>query len=578
MRLYADVLGTEWPRELLDQAEGALALCLDPDRPAPSRIEAAREALIAAGMLEQGIADGNGDADGGEQERSSAALTERTAEILAHLAGGGAVDRTLPDALAEARAALRGHGPLSIVHPEGYLFYALFPDLYLALGAAIGAAVGNRPAVVIGVRSIGTSLSAAVAAGLRAHGCAVQRHTVRPVGDPFARLTIPSRQQRDAWQAAAARGAAFIAVDEGPGLSGSSLASVIAALELLGVAADRLHIACAARPASPPMASPEVRAIWRRTRTWAAEDLSSGFWAETLPSWLASSVGVSPGVIADLSWGAWSMYVPGGVQPPMPQFERRKLLLGDRGGGVLAKFAGFGADGRRKARHLRALAEEGMVPRYLGHAHGMVLQEWVQGSGPFRPEDDAPLDAAAAYYAFLRRSFSVAECPDTQALAETVEAIAGKWFGQTLPGDLRPLLAGMRGVGAIEGDQRPERVEWRAAGGRILKTDAADHYLDHTWARRMDVAFDVAGFSVEFALSPAREGELLSRYAAASGDPCIGTRMPFFRAVYAAHRLATADTAYHSGGGISAALDQQRRHMAASMAATLRGNRGSGCD
>ena len=289
-------------------------------------------------------------------------------------------------------------------------------------------------------------------------------------------------------------------------------------------------------------------------------------------------MGVSPGVVADLSWGAWSMHLPGVVQPPMPQFERRKLLLGNGGRRVLAKFAGFGPEGRRKARHLRALAEVGMVPRYLGHAHGMVLQEWVQGSGPLGWEDDAPLDAAAAYYAFLRRTFSVAEYLDERALAETVEAIAGKWFGQQLPGDLRPLLVGMRGACAIEGDQRPERVEWWAAGGRILKTDAADHYLDHTWARRMDVAFDVAGFSVEFALSPAREGELLSRYAAASGDPCIGTRMPFFRAVYAAHRLATADTAYHAGGGISDALDQQRRHMAASLAVTLRGDRGSGCD
>ena len=577
MRLYADVLGTEWPRELLDQVEGALALGLDPDRPAASRIEAAREALIAAGVLEQGIADGNDDVDGGQQEQSSAALTDHTAEILARLVGGGTVDRALPTALTAARAALRGRGPIRIVHPEGYLFYALFPDLYIELGAAIGTAIGSRPAVVIGVRSIGTSLSAAVTAGLRAQGYAVQRHTVRPVGDPFARLTVPSRQQRDAWQAAASRGAAFIVVDEGPGLSGSSLASVIAALELLRVAADRLHIACAARPASPPMASPEVRAIWRRTRTWAAEDLSSGFWAETLPSWLATSVGVSPGVVADLSWGAWSIHLPGEVQPAMPQFERRKLLLGD-GQRVLAKFAGFGAEGRRKARHLRSLAEEGMVPRYLGHAHGMVLQEWVQGSGPLGREDDAPLAAAAEYYAFLRRSFSVAECPDTQALTETVEAIAGKWFGQILPGDLRPLLAGMRGVAAIEGDQRPERVEWRTASGRILKADAADHYLDHTWARRMDVAFDVAGFSVEFALSPARESELLSRYAAASGDPCIGTRMPFFRAVYAAHRLATADTAYHAGGGISATLDQQRRRMAASLEATLRGDGGSGCE
>ena len=578
MRFYADVLGSERPGELLDQVERALVAGLDRDTPTVGRIEAVREALIAAGMLEQGVADCLGDDTAGDAEpgRAAAALTDAAAEILACLARGEAADPVLPSELGQARAALRGHGPLAIVHPEGYLFYALFPDLYIELGAAIGAAIGGASAVVIGVRSIGTSLSAAVAAGLSARGCAVQRHTVRPVGEPFERVTIPSDWQRAAWRSAARHGAAFIAVDEGPGLSGSSLASVIAALESLEVDPDLLHIACAAPPATPPMASPAVRAIWRRTRCWPAQGPGAGFWARTLPSWLATADGVrSPAV--DLSWGAWIGHLPDRTPPPMPQLERRKLLLGDGDRRVLAKFAGFGAPGRRKALHLAALADAGMVPRYLGQAHGMVLQEWIEGSVPPGLSDHAPLKAAAAYYAFLRRSFAVADVPDTSALAETVEEIAGNWFGATLPGDLRPLLARMRDVRAIEGDQRPEPVEWRAVAGRILKTDAADHYLDHTWARRMDVAFDLAGFSLEFRLSKEAEGELLRRYAVASDDPCIGTRMPFFRAAYAAHRLATADTAYHAGGGSSAALDHQRRRMADGLATALRGDRDAEC-
>ena len=580
MRLYADVLGSERPEELLDQVECALlSSSLDRAAPTAGRIEAVREALIAAGMLEQGVADSLSPnvADGMEPGRVVAALTGQVAEILAGVARGGAVDLALPAALGAARSALRGYGPLAIVHPEGYLFYALFPDLYIELGAAIGAAIGDSPAVVIGVRSIGTSLSAAVAAGLRARGCPVQRHTVRPVGEPFERLTIPSERQCAAWRAAARHGAAFIAVDEGPGLSGSSLASVIAALESLGIDPGLLHIACAAPPASPPMASPAVQAIWRRTRCWPAAGPGAGFWARTLPSWLATAAGVGSPPVADLSWGAWVGHLPDGVPPPMPQLERRKLLLGDGNRRVLAKFAGFGAAGRHKALHLAALAEAGLVPRYLGHAHGMVLQEWIEGSAPPNLADRAPLAEAAAYYAFLRRSFTVPEGPDILALAEIVEEIAGNWFGETLPGDLRPLLSGMRDVRAVEGDQRPEPVEWRAMGGRILKTDAADHYLDHTWARRMDVAFDLAGFSVEFGLSEAAEGELLRRYAVASGDRSIGTRIPFFRAAYAAHRLATADTAYHAGGGGSARLDHQRRRMADGLAAALRGGQDSVC-
>ena len=69
--------------------------------------------------------------------------------------------------------------------------------------------------MVVGVRSIGTSLSAAVAAGLRASGSDVCRTTVRPAGDPFNRTVEPTAEQQRAWRAAAARGAAFIAVADG---------------------------------------------------------------------------------------------------------------------------------------------------------------------------------------------------------------------------------------------------------------------------------------------------------------------------------------------------------------------------
>ena len=107
---------------------------------------------------------------------------------------------------------------------------------------------------MIGARSIGTSLACMVSAGLGAR----QPITVRPVGHPFARRVAadPARIDRTA--------DAYALVDEGPGLSGSSLAAVARWLLDAGVAEERLHIFAAHRRGPGPQADEDVRALWRR--------------------------------------------------------------------------------------------------------------------------------------------------------------------------------------------------------------------------------------------------------------------------------------------------------------------------
>ncbi|MGH2344322.1 MAG: hypothetical protein ACRDG4_03790, partial [Chloroflexota bacterium] len=111
---------------------------------------------------------------------------------------------------------------------------------------------------------------------------------------------------------------------------------------------------------------------------------------------------------------------------------------------------------------------------------------------------------------------------------------------------------------ALDGDQRPEPVEWHRTGDRVLKCDTADHFLDHSWARGQDIAFDLAGFIDEWALDHAERTRFLAAYVAESGDSGATRRLPFFRCVYNAHRLAMLDTAYHAeankgAGPVSAA-------------------------
>ena len=98
--------------------------------------------------------------------------------------------------------------------PEGYAFYALYPEAYIEAARRLSLKGAPR---VIGIRSIGTSLGAVVAAALDGPPAV----TVRPFGDPFARtIAIDPALERELLDSKAH----YIIVDEGPGQSGSSFA------------------------------------------------------------------------------------------------------------------------------------------------------------------------------------------------------------------------------------------------------------------------------------------------------------------------------------------------------------------
>src|SRR5690606_5152455 len=105
-----------------------------------------------------------------------------------------------------------------------------YPEGYLATARSSGL---GAQTCVIGIRSIGTALAALVAAAIGAR----QAISVRPVGHPFDREI---RAAPDLLAGADMRGD-FAVVDEGPGLSGSSFASVAKWLASQGVEKERIH-------------------------------------------------------------------------------------------------------------------------------------------------------------------------------------------------------------------------------------------------------------------------------------------------------------------------------------------------
>src|SRR5579884_1308356 len=141
----------------------------------------AMDVLLRAGELESALADA------GVPYRSLAVMSWITdAPARALVSGDASVSEDICAQLRAGVAALPDVAEhLSIGTPEGFAFYALHPLAFARLAREVHAGLTNNepaPGAVIGIRSIGATLSAVVAAELKC-----ERITVRPTGHPFDR-------------------------------------------------------------------------------------------------------------------------------------------------------------------------------------------------------------------------------------------------------------------------------------------------------------------------------------------------------------------------------------------------------
>src|SRR5690348_10799285 len=291
------------------------------------------DALLRAGELECALAD----AASPHAERV-AQLTDRLAE---HLLGRNGSDH----AFASLLDGVTAPESVSISTAEGFVYYALHPVDFAEL--AISQALAGPDAAVIGIRSIGTTLSAVVAAALRQHGWRAERMTVRPAGHPFNRQTCFDEMQLRWIAKERARAAQFVVVDEGPGISGSSFLSVGDALLQAGVERSRIIFLCSRSVHPDDLAARDGAARWKSFRSVASGP------TRRVPE--AANVYIGGGdwrrrVFAEeLPWPAsWT------------QMERLKFLSVDHD--RMFKFVGLGRFGKDIANRARVLAEAGFGP------------------------------------------------------------------------------------------------------------------------------------------------------------------------------------------------------------------------
>lgn len=507
-------------------------------------------ALIELGELEAAVADRLFPTDDGLS--AIARLWRRAALAFGHVfvvswlqrgpeqlraAAGRALARIAPLARSLTEGALR----LRVT--EGYAYYALYPETYVAAATLFRSGRLPDTAICIGLRSIGTSLSAVVGAELEAAGWRVIPLTLRPRGHPFERRPNLTRELAD-WMTSERR-AQFLIVDEGPGISGSSFCGVAETLSELGIADERISLFPSWPADGGTFNSERWRERWQRHQR---------YWCSFEQAWLKR--GFLGRELEDLCGGAWrsGSYTDAADYPAVhPQHERRKyraaLASGEQ---ILFKFAGLGRYGAVKYARAESLADAGYTPPVLGLRDGFLMHRFVTG----RPLDVGDVDArllrtAAEYLAHLRRHSVEESCVAFESLSEMIEVNVAEGLGplwRDRLGDIerfRPTLSDAPAIG-VDGRMMPH--EWLATKRGIVKVDATDHGDDHFFPGPQDVAWDVAGFAMEFDLSAQRAADFADQVASLSGDLCLRARLPFYRVAYLACRLGYTTLAVQTLG------------------------------
>jgi hypothetical protein len=195
----------------------------------------------------------------------------------------------------------------------------------------------------------------------------------------------------------------------------------------------------------------------------------------------------------------------------------------------------------------------------MGLRQGFLQQELVRGRPLARGEtaDRELIQTAQRYFAYLLREFPLPKPVRLEPLLAMMRVNIEEALGDRasrMVDQLERQARGFGGVPAVAVDGRVLPHEWLRTDQGYLKTDAADHHCDHFYPGASDIAWDIAGFGVEFELPAAVVAEL----AVSVGGRFLAERLPFYRSAYLAFRLGYTSFSAQSLAG-SADGERMRR-------------------
>ena len=480
----------------------------------PDHSDSTVSALILAGEFECALADvGAGSASG------AASITDALAGTLLRIAPAdgrrlcsilSAIQPTLPESVC-------------VSQPEGFAYYALHPADFADVRPEWA---DQGPVAVIGIRSIGSTLSAVATAALTGCGIPASRITVRPLGHPYDRkLELGISEQR--WVEEQAKlNATFVVVDEGPGLSGSSFLCVAEALEGRGINPSRITL-WGTRDTDPEqLCAPDAARRWPRYN-----------WRKT-----GSTICRTYSDQISVSGGTWRNEFLGSHTPwpaCWPEMESLKFLDPERA--YLVKFEGLGRQGQNNFRRAEVLFARGFAPRAERTEAGMTRYEFIPGSRLNRavPSTEV-LNRIAEYCAFRACNFPASGQSDQLA-----EMVRFNLFEEAKC-ELRLPADGFEGESPIVPDCRMQPHKWiRTRAGTIVKLDGAADGEGHFLPGATDVLWDLAGAMVEWNMNPDAQQYLLAeferRHRTLSRD-----KLAYYLLAYSIFRLSHCKMAHSS--------------------------------
>ncbi|HEX9255000.1 MAG TPA: hypothetical protein VF938_05620, partial [Candidatus Angelobacter sp.] len=482
-------------------------------------------ALLRVGELECGLADADGAA------HSAELLTDQIADALLQVerwSGCPESDFQASNSysanfqnisfptLLNAAQGFTAIEQLSIATSEGFAYYALHP---LAYADVLDQVSGSEaPLLIVGIRSIGTTLSAVMVAAARRQGIKVDRLTVRPQGHPYNRTAEFCARQLAAIDQYASLGATFVVVDEGPGLSGSSFLAVAEALEQAGAPLRKIMLVSSHAPNIETLCAADAARRWQRFRCVAVSGEARR------PSQAVDFTGGgkwrSRAFSSESEWPAiWT------------SFERPKYLSStEHENPRLYKFAGLGHYGGEVCERELKVSAAGFGPMPRQESDGFVSYPCIDGRPLAARNLSSPILARMAdYCAFRLRTFHV-ELAELNALQQMAKHNLRE-LGLDSPIELR-----LEHAVIADGGMQPH--EWLVTKeGRLLKTDSGGHGDDHFFPGPTDIAWDLAGAIVEWGLNEQQVREFIDLYRCASCDDPSARIDGFIRA-YAVFRAA----------------------------------------
>jgi len=489
--------------------------------------DCALRALIAAGELECTLLDAGGsepDSCNDSPEIIASEMTDATAaSFLAGYKQSQSLGNSLGLVLQKAKQIpVAARYEVSV--QEGFAYYALHPRKVAILVDQLAEewvdslAVKPRMAV-LGIRSIGLTLSAVACAALRLRGVQCERISVRPTGHPYDR-SLPVTPELQRW-IERRRDAEFLIVDEGPGISGSSFLAVAEALGECGIEDGRIQLigSRAVDPATLRAANAAER--WAKYRFHVMQS------APLAPAEAGES----------LSGGTWRKYFQceeGSVAAAWPALEPAKFLARDQRS--LFKFEGFGGYGEAIGARAKLLADCGFLPRYLGNRRGFGQYELVPGRVlNLCDRSDELLERMADYLA-LRSTRFLSDAAQTPELEKML-----RWNWQLEYGEeLKRNESQLRVKRAVVCDGRMMPHKWlRTDAGELLKLDSGGHGDNHFFPGPCDIAWDVAGAIVEWEMQGEVRERFVRGYEAGTGDS-ISSRLAPYLLAYATFSLGWA--------------------------------------